>query len=64
MSKKITGFLLLLLGAAVCYPVFFPFYRLLMGTGELKYHLGAVHGLGEGTVSWSLLPLPYPQALW
>lgn len=57
MSKKITGFLLLLLGAAVCYPVFFLFIGSLMGTGELKYHLGAVHGLGEGIVSWSLLPL-------
>ena len=57
MSKKIAGFLLLLLGAAVCYPIFFLFTGSLMGTGELQNHLGAALSLGEQPMSWSLLPL-------
>lgn len=57
MSKKLTGFLLLLLGLAVCYPIFFLFTGSLMGSGELKDHLGAALGLGTKPMSWSILPL-------
>lgn len=57
MSKKITGFLLLLLGMAVCYPIFFLFTGSLMGSGELKSHLGAALGLGTKPMTWSFLPL-------
>lgn len=57
MSKKITGFLLLLLGIAVCYPIFFLFTGSLMGSGELKSHLGAALGLGTKPMTWSFLPL-------
>ena len=57
MSKKITGFLLLLLGMAVCYPIFFLFTGSLMGSGELRSHLGAALGLGTKPMTWSFLPL-------
>lgn len=57
MSKKITGFLLLFLGLAVCYPIFFLFTGSLMGSGELRSHLGAALGLGTKPMTWSFLPL-------
>lgn len=57
MKRRIILSLLMILAAAVCYPIFFLLAGSLMGDGELSEHLGAVLAGGEGLMTWSVLPL-------
>ena len=59
MKGKWLGIWLLIPAVIACYPVIFLLTGSLMGTQELKDHLGVALGGGNGFISWSILPV-YP----
>lgn len=56
MKQKLTGCLLGILAAAVCYPVLFLLAGSLMSSGELAGNLNPVLNGKQGYAVWSLLP--------
>lgn len=57
MKARSATFLLCLLGILFCCPILFLVTGSLMGSGELKSHLGAVLEGGEGLMTWRVLPM-------